>query len=248
MKKSAIIKILFIFFRDFCRFPSIVYSILPIPAKCLTFLTCQFPSNSRTLPEQSAVAIRDSRIATSIFSNYQFETTKISCELPHHLAIALPVGMPIFWAVTHELCILISYLSRGEKTSNPPTNLLDSPSGFAQKSVRLYYDWPPRCTPKGLLYRRYSDQKRILYSLTQHYPLVALLSRRRDWLMSSDALATVHIHLPLCGLTQTCPLPTNFSLVIPIRTVACMGLSTQSASKVGCNVRYDDFARMANGC
>ena len=105
------------------------YAILPFSAKFIC-LFCRFPPNVLHLPRVRS-AIRDCRIATTIFTICQSELTKIPCELLHRSAIALPVGVPV--RVIGIGCAECAYLPKikGGK-------MFKSLREFTQFSLRFY--------------------------------------------------------------------------------------------------------------
>ena len=114
--------------------------LLSISAKCiyghlsisadLFWLFCQFPPNVSHLPRVWS-AIRDSRIATTIFTICQSELTKVSCELLNRFVIALPFGVPV--RVMGIRCAECAYLPKikGGK-------MFKSIREFTQFSLRFY--------------------------------------------------------------------------------------------------------------
>ena len=105
------------------------YAILPFSAKFIC-LFCRFPPNVSHLPHVWS-AIRDCRIATTIFTICQSEPTKISCELLHRFAIALPFGVPV--RVIGIGCAECAYLPKIKGVK-----MFKSLREFTQFSLRFY--------------------------------------------------------------------------------------------------------------
>ena len=92
---------------------------------------CQFSPTCRALSGKIIVVIRDCRIATTIFTIYQSELTKISCELLHRFAIALPFGVPV--RVIGIGCAEYAYLPKFKGVK-----MFKSLREFTQFSLRFY--------------------------------------------------------------------------------------------------------------
>ena len=82
-------------------------------------------------------------------------------------------------------------------------NLLNSPSDFAQKSVRLCDDWRLYCAPEASQDIGDMAAKREI-GLRRFCPLAACVRQSMDWLMPFDAPATACVSLPLVALVQAC--------------------------------------------
>ena len=106
-------------FMQFCRFPPNLFCLFR-----------RFPPNVLRLPRVWS-AIRDCRIATTIFTICQSELIKIFCELLHRFAIALPFGVPV--RVIGICCAECAYLPKinGGK-------MFKSLREFTQFSLRFY--------------------------------------------------------------------------------------------------------------